>query len=255
MNTPALQIDGIIIPVSPNSEHEYTLTTAQVADGYAVAEKTVQNHKLNHQDELVEGKHFLVSQNMGHGNLRGVTHWTKRGIIRLGFFIKSERAKRFRDMAEDLILDRLDHSVGGDTLPFCPVIDLGEKMRAHRIASGQDLVLYRAMAQVRDELAATKTETPPASPRAEGEFVDWVRSLAAIQTAAGALERTYSVPDLLAKEPPLPKTVANPGVALGQRLGQLAGTPISLPTGEQAALTRVRTRHTRLWLLRVEGNM
>ena len=28
----------------------------------------------------------------------------KRGIIRLGFFIRSERAKRFRDAAEDLIL-------------------------------------------------------------------------------------------------------------------------------------------------------
>ncbi len=32
------------------------------------------------------------------------TLWTKRGIIRLGFFIKSNRAKQFRDWAEDLII-------------------------------------------------------------------------------------------------------------------------------------------------------
>ena len=30
--------------------------------------------------------------------------WTKRGVIRLGMFIRSERARKFRDAAEDLIL-------------------------------------------------------------------------------------------------------------------------------------------------------
>ena len=32
------------------------------------------------------------------------TLWTKRGIVRLGFFIKSDRAKLFRDWAEDLVI-------------------------------------------------------------------------------------------------------------------------------------------------------
>ena len=31
--------------------------------------------------------------------------WTKRGIIRLGFFIKSDRARLFRDWAEELIIN------------------------------------------------------------------------------------------------------------------------------------------------------
>ena len=31
-------------------------------------------------------------------------YWTKAGVIRLGFFIKSERAKLFRDWAEKVIL-------------------------------------------------------------------------------------------------------------------------------------------------------
>lgn len=106
MNTqaPSLIIDGILIPVTPHPEHEYTLTTAQLAVGYEVSPKTIRNHKSNHSDELVEGKHFFGAQNMGSENLMDMTLWTKRGIIRLGFFIKSERAKRFRDMAEDLCL-------------------------------------------------------------------------------------------------------------------------------------------------------
>ncbi|EIQ01065.1 hypothetical protein OpiT1DRAFT_05632 [Opitutaceae bacterium TAV1] len=38
------------------------------------------------------------------GGEQDVTLWTKRGVIRLGFFIKSERAKKFRNAAEDLTL-------------------------------------------------------------------------------------------------------------------------------------------------------
>jgi len=38
------------------------------------------------------------------GGSQDQTLWTKRGIVRLGFFIKSERAKLFRDWAEDFIL-------------------------------------------------------------------------------------------------------------------------------------------------------
>ena len=36
--------------------------------------------------------------------------WTKRGIVRLGFFIKSERAKMFRDWAEDLVVNKIDEA-------------------------------------------------------------------------------------------------------------------------------------------------
>jgi hypothetical protein len=36
------------------------------------------------------------------------TFWTKRGIIRLGFFVKSDLARLFRDWAEDLIVHQMD---------------------------------------------------------------------------------------------------------------------------------------------------
>jgi anti-repressor protein len=107
-----IKIENQEIPVMPNHEHEWTITTELVASGYGVATKTIQNHKLNHKDELIENKHFYTcSQNMGPGKPPvKLTIWTKRGVVRLGFFIKSERAKKFRDLAEDLIIRQANNT-------------------------------------------------------------------------------------------------------------------------------------------------
>ncbi len=98
--------DGLQVAVYPNHEHEFLLPTKDVALGYGVTPYTIRQHKKGHSEELIEGKHFLSSVSISHGakgSTRG-TMWTKRGIVRLGFFIKSERAKLFRDWAEDLII-------------------------------------------------------------------------------------------------------------------------------------------------------
>ena len=107
-NPPALVIDGIIIPVRIDPEHEYTLTTNEVAAGYGVSKDTLKKTVRRHIDEMKEGKHWFseVGTNCPHPGLNeyGFRLWTKRGIVRLGFFIRSERAKRFRDLAEDLVI-------------------------------------------------------------------------------------------------------------------------------------------------------
>ena len=99
--------EGITVNVLPNRQHEFLMTTREVAAGYGVSEWLIRKHKENHPDELLEGKHFLGNVNIIHaatpGSSRG-TLWTKRGIVRLGFFIRSERARLFRDWAEDLVL-------------------------------------------------------------------------------------------------------------------------------------------------------
>lgn len=105
---PALIIDGVVLPVRPSQEHEYLLETKLVAKGYGVSAEVIRTHKRDHADELVEGKHFISVGNPNANPRAGIAHkqtvWTKRGIIRLGFFIKSERAKKFRDIAEDLVI-------------------------------------------------------------------------------------------------------------------------------------------------------
>ena len=103
--------EGITVNVLPNRQHEFLMTTREVAAGYGVSEWLIRKHKENHPDELLEGKHFLGNVNIIQaatpGSSRG-TLWTKRGIVRLGFFIRSERARLFRDWAEDLVLAVVD---------------------------------------------------------------------------------------------------------------------------------------------------
>lgn len=57
--------------------------------------------------ELIAGKHYVKGVQNMDTLVNAQPHqvfWTKAGVIRLGFFIKSERAKLFRDWAEGLIL-------------------------------------------------------------------------------------------------------------------------------------------------------
>ncbi len=101
---------GHRVTIMPDAEHEFLMTTAQVAEGYGTSIDAIRKSKKDHLDELIEGKHFLKGVTKSHGlsNVQpNQVYWTKRGIIRLGFFIKSERAKMFRDWAEDLIVSKL----------------------------------------------------------------------------------------------------------------------------------------------------
>jgi hypothetical protein len=106
------QFEDLTLYVRPNENHEWLMETKLVAEGYEVDESNIKYHQKKHNDELIENKHFIRVRNP-HSNPRGgIAHvqlfWTKRGVIRLGFFIKSARAKLFRDWAEDLIIREFD---------------------------------------------------------------------------------------------------------------------------------------------------
>jgi len=99
-----LHVDGQEVQVIPSALHEYVMTTEQVGLGYGVSESNIREHKHKRPTELLEGKHWVVSISDTPGGQQKKIFWTKRGVVRLGFFIRSERAKRFRDLAEDLVL-------------------------------------------------------------------------------------------------------------------------------------------------------
>lgn len=114
MNALTLHVDNSLsVQIIPNEEHQFIMTTRQVAEGYGVGDDTIRRHKIDHSDELIEGKHFISAVSITHGKdiKHNSTLWTKRGIVRLGFFIKSDRAKRFRDWAEDLIIYNQENSI------------------------------------------------------------------------------------------------------------------------------------------------
>lgn len=87
-----------------------------MAEGYGLSESGVRSVKERYADELEEGKHWVVSNRDTLGGKQKVTMWTKRGVVRLGFFIKTPMAKEFRDWAEDYIINERapKHYIGVD---------------------------------------------------------------------------------------------------------------------------------------------
>ena len=103
--------EGVTVRVLPDRRHEFLMTTREVAAGYGVTEYAIRKTLLRHDDELADSKHYVTAGTFCPG-AKGIPHnallWTKRGIVRLGFFIRSERARLFRDWAEDLVLAVVD---------------------------------------------------------------------------------------------------------------------------------------------------
>ncbi|WP_313214218.1 hypothetical protein [Soonwooa sp.] len=115
--------EELAVTVLPNSDFEFLMTTKEVAKGYGISEYTLRRHKMEHPLELVEGKHFVTAVQILNGEKQiphNATLWSKRGIIRLGFFIKSKRAILFRDWAEELIINVLEN--GDSFLQPVPVL-------------------------------------------------------------------------------------------------------------------------------------
>lgn len=117
MKTMNLQIaDGLSVQVIPNITYGFMMPTEDVARGYGVKASTIREHKRHNMDELIEGEHFLTGISKGVRKTDTLSknaqphqvYWTKAGIIRLGFFIKSNQAKQFRCWAEKLILREME---------------------------------------------------------------------------------------------------------------------------------------------------
>ena len=111
-------IQSVLSQAKPDTQHGWTLTTAQLADGYGVSPTTLRGNKRNNDDELKEGHHWF-KDDLGH------THWTKAGAVRMGMFVKSDRAIQFRDMAEALVVGAMESSVqilNAPALPTSPAL-------------------------------------------------------------------------------------------------------------------------------------
>jgi prophage antirepressor-like protein len=99
--------EKIELEIIEDKKFEFLLSNLEVARGYGVSEGNIRETKRVHKDELLEKKHFIFLEVQTKGGKQKKIFWTKQGVIRLGFFIKSERAKKFRDWAEDLILSEI----------------------------------------------------------------------------------------------------------------------------------------------------
>jgi hypothetical protein len=146
--------DDLQVMVVPNQDHEFLMTTKEVALAYGISPETLRRHKQNHSDELYEGKHFVSavqilnaewkSGNYEKPNTFKQTLWSKRGIVRLGFFINSERARMVRDWAEDLMIEQLE---GGNTKQIIKELPNTPKRKHNRLTVDRinDIMHYVCM--------------------------------------------------------------------------------------------------------------
>ena len=88
----------------PNTQVEIlnfqTFTSEYLAQRYGVSKQTIIDHKRNHADEIIENIHFVYVSEETKGGKQEIIKWTRRGIIKLGMFIRSKEAKNFRSWAE-----------------------------------------------------------------------------------------------------------------------------------------------------------
>lgn len=165
---PMTVTEGLTVNVLPNAQFEFLMTTKEVAVGYGTSEYVVRNTKMRHTDELIEGKHYVLGKDLyPEGGTKcpplekGITKchtldnaqphqvfWTKRGIVRLGFFITSASAKLFRDWAEDLIiaLDEQTDLFGAVT----PFKELPKKRNHNRLTQERMITILADVAKIED---------------------------------------------------------------------------------------------------------
>lgn len=92
------------ILIYQNEKLEYEISSnygklflnSTVALGYGIKPNTINEHKNNNSDELIQGVHYIYDYAMTNGGRQRVIKWTSLGVYHLGFFIKSKQAKEFR---------------------------------------------------------------------------------------------------------------------------------------------------------------
>ena len=105
-----VKFENVRLDVRPDTAHEWLLETRLVAEAYGVSVDAILAHRTRNPEDFIDGKHFIATADKlsAVGQKPNQIFWTKRGVIRLGFFVKSERARKFRDWAEELIISKLD---------------------------------------------------------------------------------------------------------------------------------------------------
>ena len=151
--------EELSVNIIPNENYEFLMTTKEVAQAYGTSDYAVRKSLLRNSEDLKENKHFIrgieLNSDKGWTNCPPLPNaqphqvfWTKRGIVRLGFFIKSERSKLFRDWAEDLIINVLE--AGENFLQPVPVLQAPKKRNHNRLTQDRMISILADVAKIED---------------------------------------------------------------------------------------------------------
>jgi hypothetical protein len=143
--------EGITVSIIPNQQHTFLMTTREVAKGYGNSEYSIRSTASRNSSELIEGKHYVKGVafcNTLSNTQPNQVFWTKRGIVRLGFFIKNERAKLVRDWAEDLILEKIEKGQTQTTLLDLPTKQITNKRKHNRLTAERMIDILHDVCQI-----------------------------------------------------------------------------------------------------------
>jgi prophage antirepressor-like protein len=101
----------IMLKVHPTSDtKQWYMTVEEVAKAYGVDRTNIVHHFKKHSEELREGIERGVRSVHTPGGAQNMAVIYREGVIKLGFFIRSSRAKAFRQFATDLVLQHLEQT-------------------------------------------------------------------------------------------------------------------------------------------------
>jgi len=88
-----------------DARHEWFLSITEVAQAFDVDISTITAIKESKQSTLTEGRHYQYEEVLS-GGIRAsrILLWSKKGILRLAYYLKSDAALKFLDFTEDLHL-------------------------------------------------------------------------------------------------------------------------------------------------------
>ncbi len=91
-------------PVIDN-KHDWLLSQNETCEAFSIDNAAIERLMEAHTETLSENRHYLTSTLVSGGSTTSpIMFWTKKGIIRLAYYLKSDDALAFLDFAEDLDL-------------------------------------------------------------------------------------------------------------------------------------------------------
>ncbi|WP_312148803.1 hypothetical protein [Empedobacter sp.] len=145
----------LAVNVLPNQEHEFLMTTKEVAHGYGTSKYAVYKALERHNNEMIEGKHFIKGVDILSTPFKDASIqpnsflFTKRGIVRLGFFIKSKQAILFRDWAEEVVIQRLENNATVSQTVLA--LDVPKKTKHNRLTQERMISILADIAKIDDK--------------------------------------------------------------------------------------------------------
>jgi hypothetical protein len=96
-------------------KYGYLLSTLEVAKGYGLSREGLNKVFTRNPLDFQENTHYVkggtICPTLPNANIQPhATYWTKAGVIRFGFFVKTARGVAFRDLAEKILISGIDEN-------------------------------------------------------------------------------------------------------------------------------------------------